>query len=243
MKKIKVTLLLLLLLVLLSGCTVESNVIMDEYGNVSEKVSFNESILNLGDNEEDAKRTLDSTISKYKAAFKARGYSYKVSTDSSIGTAVITNEYDNIYDYFESTIFSQYVYKQMKWEDVDGYYEINNVTEHIPYCEDCSDWPALPMIKVSITLPIAASEHNADEVNGNTYVWIYDDNTPATKNFHLKIDKSLLKENEIRVQNSKKTKNTLSIIFKVLIVIVIVAVGVIFILSLIRKYRENKIEY
>lgn len=242
MKKIKITL-LLFLLVLLSGCTVESNVIMDEYGNVSEKVSFTDSVLNLGDNEDDAKRTLDSIIGKYQIALNSRGYSYNISTNSNTGNVVITNNYDNICDYFEGTVFSQYVYKQMKWEDIDGYYEINNVTEHIPYCKDCSDWPALPMIKVSITLPVAASEHNADQVNGNTYVWIYDENTPTSKNFHLKIDKSLLKENEIRVQNNKKTKKTISIIFKILIIIVLIAVGVIFILSLIKKYKENKIEY
>lgn len=242
MKKIKVTL-LLLLLVLLSGCTIESNVIMDEYGKVTEKVSFNESILNLGDNEEDAKVILDSIINKYKAAFKARGYSYNVSTDSSTGTVVITNKYDNIYDYFESTIFSQYVYKQMKWKDVDGYYEINNVTEHIPYCEDCSDWPALPMIKVSITLPIAASEHNADEVNGNTYVWIYDENTPASKTFHLKIDKNLLKENEVKLDKNKKIKNNINIVLKVLSVFVIIVIFVTLIVYLIKRYKENKIEY
>ena len=131
----------------------------------------------------------------------------------------------------------------MKWKDVDGYYEINNVTEHIPYCEDCSDWPALPMIKVSITLPIAASEHNADEVNGNTYVWIYDENTPASKTFHLKIDKNLLKENEVKLDKNKKIKNNINIVLKVLSVFVIIVISVTLIVYLIKRYKENKIEY
>lgn len=242
MKKIKVVL-LLFLLVLLSGCTIESKVVMDEYGKVTEKVNFTESILNLGYTEEAAKRTLDSTIDKYKVAFKARGYSYNVSTDSSTGTVVITNKYDNIMNYFEGTIFSQYVYKQMKWEDIGGYYEIKNVTEHIPYCEDCSDWPALPSIKVSITLPIEATENDADEVDGYTYTWVYDETTPTSKTFHLKIDKNLLKENEVKLEENRKTKNNLNVVLKIFCVFVVIIIFVMLIMYLIKRYKKNKIEY
>lgn len=240
MRILKKIVLVIVLGLFLTGCTIKSDITILEDGTTKESVSIKEDIDNF---ENGIDEVLDSYLKKYKAVLNFREYKNKKIIEDKQAGIIFTNDYDNICSYFQNTAFNQYVYNHINCIEEGNYIIIENDTPYIPYCKDCSDWPALPMIKVSITLPIAASEHNADEVNGNTYVWIYDENTPATKNFHLKIDKSLLKENEIRVQNSKKTKNTLSIIFKVLIVIVIVAVGVIFILSLIRKYRENKIEY
>lgn len=242
MKKIKI-LILVFLLLLLSGCSVESNLVMNEYGNVTENIIMNESIFNLGRSKSSAKEIIDSTLDKYKIALNSRGYKYDTQINSKDAKISITNEYDNIMDYFESTVFSQYVYKQMKWEDIGEYYEINNVTEHIIYCGDCSDWPALPSIKVSITLPVAATENDADKVEGYTYTWLYNETTPASKTFHLKIDKNLLKENEIKLEKNRKTKDNLNVALKIFCVFVIIAIFVMLIMYLIKRYKENKIEY
>ena len=123
-------------------------------------------------------------------------------------------------NYFESTVFSQYVYKQMKWTETDEYFEIRNVSEHITYCDDCSDWPVLPDIRVNITLPVSATEQDADEIN-----------------------KSSLKKNEIVMRKEKKTKKAFSFASKILIILIFLGILILIIKHLIKKYKKNKIEY
>lgn len=227
-------------MILLTGCSVESNVVMNEYGKVSENVTVLEKLSNLSTNEGMAKTMLKSTVNKYKTALDSREYSYETKIKNNNGIVEFTNKYNNIMDYFEGTVFSQYIYKQMKWTETDEYYEISNVSEHITYCKDCSDWPALPSIKVNISLPVSATEQNADEINGTTYTWLFDKNTPASKNFYLKINKKHLKENKILVKEKKKQKKK----FLVIVIILITLVSLILIATyLIKKYKKNKIEY
>ena len=225
MKKIRF-IIIIILVIFMSGCEVKSNVKIDEFGKVKEEVVFVDSIKNLGGTKEKANSTLEEMVNKYLVALNSRGYKYKISVDKNNGKVTINNEYDNINDYFKKTIFSQYVYRQMKWEENDLYYEITNVTDHITYCDDCSDWPVLPYVEVNFSLPTQATEQNADKQNNNnTYTWIYDKNTPSDKKFYLKISKSALKESEEKhlqeEKNKKRKKNifTASVVIGVLVVL------------------------
>ena len=150
--------------------------------------------------------------------------------------------YDNICKYFGNSAFNQYVYKYMDCIENEYYYEIKNATDYIPYCSDCSDWPALDDVTLSINLPIQAEEQNADEINGTTYIWNYDKNT-KDKDFYLKISKSALKKNEedyLKAQERKQTMKKLIILG--VIVCVIIIIGVIGIV-LYKKYKKNKLDY
>ena len=242
MKKIKI-IVFICFMILLTGCSVESNVVMNEYGKVKENVIISEELSNLSTNEKRAETILKSTLNKYKVALDSREYSYDTKIENDKGVVKFTNNYNNIMDYFEGTVFSQYVYRQMKWTETDEYYEISNVYEHITYCEDCSDWPALPVIRVNITLPVSAAEQDADEVNGTTYTWIFNKDTPASKTFYLKINKNNLKERKNVVKKKKRQKKALSLISKILLVLMFLGILMLIIKYLIKKYRENKIEY
>ena len=138
MKKIKV-LLLVCVLFLLSGCVVEANIDMNPHGKVTEEVVISDSISKLGGSKERADLYISQVLNKYKPALDSREYTYSSKINSKSGVAVMTNTFDDINTYFEDTVFSQYLYRQMKWIETDEYYEIYNVTDHITYCPDCSD--------------------------------------------------------------------------------------------------------
>lgn len=242
MKKVKI-IVFMCFLILLTGCSAEANVVMDEYGKVSENVIISEKLSNLNPNKNRAEIVLKSTLNKYKFALDSREYNYDTKIKKNNGIAEFTNSYSDIMNYFESTVFSQYVYKQMKWTETDEYFEIRNVSEHITYCDDCSDWPVLPDIRVNITLPVSATEQDADEINGTTYTWIFNKDTPSSKTFYLKINKSSLKKNEFVMRKEKKTKKAFSFASKILIILIFLGILILIIKHLIKKYKKNKIEY
>ena len=242
MRKIKI-IIFVCFMILLTGCSVESNIVMDEYGKVRENVVISEELTRLSTNKDRAETILKSTVNKYKTALDSREYGYDTKIKNDNGIAEFTNNYSSIMDYFENTVFSQYIYKQMKWTETDEYYEISNVSEHITYCEDCSDWPELPAVKVNITLPFSAVEQDADEINGTTYTWIFDKDTPASKTFYLKINKNDLKENEAELERNKNQKKDFSKALKIIIILIASGILILIIKYLVKKYKENKIEY
>ena len=242
MKKIKV-IVLLFIVIILSGCTVESNITMDAHGKVTEEVNISEKISKLGNSKEESEDYIKDVLDNYKLALNARDYNTEIVTKNDKSSAIITNNYDSIINYFEDTVFSQYIYRQMKWNETDEYYEIYNVTDHINYCPDCSEWPRLPLVKINITLPVSAIENNADEINGNTYTWVYDKNTPSTKKFYLKISKQELKNNEIIYNKKEKQKKEIK---KTVTVITVLIVGIIVSMYgfyLYKKAQKNKFDY
>lgn len=242
MRKIKI-IIFVCFMILLTGCSVESNIVMDEYGKVRENVVISEELTRLSTNKDRAETILKSTVNKYKTALDSREYGYDTKIKNDNGITEFTNNYSSIMDYFENTVFSQYIYKQMKWTETDEYYEISNVSEHITYCEDCSDWPELPTVKVNITLPFSAVEQDADEINGTTYTWIFDKDTPASKTFYLKINKNNLKENEAELERNKNQKKDFSKALKIIIILIASGILILIIKYLVKKYKENKIEY
>ena len=87
-----------------------------------------------------------------------------------------------------------------------------------------------------------ATEQNADEVDGNTYIWKYDENT-KDKNFYLKISKSALEEskkNYIKNQEIKKNRSKIINIGIIVGVILLIAC-VIFVFY--KKYKKNNFDY
>ena len=75
MKKVKI-IVFMCFLILLTGCSAEANVVMDEYGKVSENVIISEKLSNLNPNKNRAEIVLKSTLNKYKFALDSREYNY-----------------------------------------------------------------------------------------------------------------------------------------------------------------------
>ncbi len=238
----KKILILVLAIILLTGCTAKSEVKVNYNGNVSEKVTVLSNTVAFKNDKYSIKQMIEASISNYLKALEFRGYKFETVEGKKESGAYFTNNYDNICSYFQNTGFNQYVYQHISCVEDDKYIIIKNDTEYIPYCENCSNWPSLNKIKLELTLPVNALENNADSINNKTYIWNYDENT-TNKDFYLKISKQELNKNKITVmkQNKdKKVKNMIIVVFSIALVI-----GCITIISLIlyKKYKNNRLEY
>lgn len=238
----KKILILVLVIILLTGCTAKSEVKVNYNGNVSEKVTVLSNTVAFKNDKYSIKQMIEASISNYLKALEFRGYKFETVEGKKESGAYFTNNYNNICSYFQNTGFNQYVYQHISCVEDDKYIIIKNDTEYIPYCENCSNWPSLNKIKLELTLPVNALENNADNINNKTYIWNYDENT-TNKDFYLKISKQELNKNKITVmkQNKdKKVKNMIIVVFSIALVI-----GCITIISLIlyKKYKNNRLEY
>ena len=238
----KKILILVLAIILLTGCTTKSEVKVSYDGKVDEKVTVLSNTVAFKNDKYSIKQMIEASISNYLKALEFRGYKFETVEGKKESGAYFTNNYNNICSYFQNTGFNQYVYQHISCVEDDKYIIIKNDTEYIPYCENCSNWPSLNKIKLELTLPVNALENNADSINNKTYIWNYDENT-TNKDFYLKISKQELNKNKITVmkQNKdKKVKNMIIVVFSIALVI-----GCITIISLIlyKKYKNNRLEY
>lgn len=242
MNRLKNIILIICIMFILSGCTIRSNITLNYDGTVDENVSVLASTKVFESNTYSKEQIIDGVIEDYQSILEFKNYSYDYVLGNDLSGSKLYKKYDDICQYFGNSAFNQYVYKYMECTDNDYYYEIKNATEYIPYCSDCSDWPALDDVTLSITLPIPAEEQNADEIDGNTYIWKYDKDT-ENKNFYLKINKSSLEAYEkeyIEEQESKKViKRVIVIAIIVIIILIIGIVGTI----LYKKRKKNSIDY
>lgn len=236
MKKI---IIFIIALLILSGCTIKSNISVNYDGSVKEEVyllSSNESL------ENDYKKIVDNKITSYKSILDVRKYKYTYEKGKELSGAKVYKSYDNICSYFSNSAFNQYVYKYIKCEETDEYFEISNASDYIPYCPECGNWPALDDIEYKVVLPTPATEQNADKIDGSTYIWKYDKNT-KDKNFYLKISKNDLKKYEKEYKaNLVKQKTVRKIVLVSVLIGVLILLGITG-LMLYRKNQKNKLDY
>lgn len=242
MNKLKIIVLIICIMFVLSGCTVRGEVTLNPDGTVEESVSVLASNRIFESDAYSKEQLIDFAVEEHKAVLDFKKYSYDYVLGDDLSGARVYKTYDNICDYFGNSAFNQYVYKYMDCTETDDYYEIKNATNYITYCSNCSDWPALDDVEYKIVLPFS-TEQNADETDGTTYVWKYDENTPSDKSFYLRISKDDIKdahEEYLQNEENKKTRNTIIMIFVGIIILVVL---VLVLIKLYKKHKRNKLEY
>lgn len=240
MKNIK-KILILLIIIVLTGCSANASVIVDEKGRVKEEVDVLIPSELISNKKNRIESYVNTAIASFKTVLERRGYSTSIINNPSGNSgAHVYNNFDNICQYAENTIFSQYLYKHIKCTEEDEYYELKSTTEHIKYCSDCNDWPAIENVNLKITLPVKAEESDADEISGNTYIWKYDEDTLDSKTFYLKINKEKLRKNEVKLKKQNKFKN---IGVRIAILVIIIIFVLIIFSKLYKKYKNNNLEY
>lgn len=240
-KNIKI-LIILIFVFIISGCTIKSDVVMDVDGKITEKVSVLNSNDTFNSPAYSKEEVINFAIEEYLPALNFRNYSYETMVGSKESGASFSNEYNNICSYFQDTGFNQYVYKHVDCREDDYFITIKNDSDYIPYCGDCSDWPSLNNITLKLTLPVNAEENNADEVDGTTYIWKYDENT-KDKDFYIKISKVSLEENKRLLEEQERSSELKNKIITIsIIVIFLLALGIVS-LVFYKKYKRNKIDY
>ena len=243
MKKIKY-IFMLLLIIMLSGCKIESNVSIESDGSVKEDVKVLTETSNISSKEDRIRSYLDTAIESYEKALSIRNYDYDlIIKENDYSGVKLTNSFDDVCNYIEKTLFSQYLYKKINCIETSSYYEIKSETEHIKYCDECSAWPSLDEVKLNIKLPVDALENNADKVSDKTYTWEYDKYTSDDKSIYLKISKDSLKEKQKEEKKGKDIKKSISILSIILAITLIIFIIIFIFRLLYKKYKANKLEY
>lgn len=244
MKKIIKISILVILILLITGCSkVTSNITYSSDGKIKEEVVFEEPNSNISNDDSRIEYILSSAVDNYSLPIKTMNYDYKIEKGKDKSKIIFNNTYNDICTWAKKNMFSQYIYKKIDCHEENDYYVLKNITPHIQYCSSCSDWPSLDDVSLSIKLPLKAEENNADTVSKNTYTWRFDKYTPDSKSIYLKINKKSfndkMKELTIKNENRKKMKNIYAYIFISFIILGLI----IFIFSLYKKHKENKMEY
>lgn len=242
MKKVKLIVAFLIIMITLTGCTSKSEVTLNSNGKVFEKVEITGINDDISYDDDIVSNSLDSCIDKYKSVLDFRKYKIEKFVDEKKYGVIVTKEYKNICSYFQDTAFNQYVFKHISCVEDDNYYIIKNDTDYIPYCEDCSDWPILDEVSLTISFPFEPLEQNADDIDGNTYKWNFGKNAKSNS-IYIKLSKSMMQEEKNKNEIKKNVFSFAKIILMVIVGLIILIITYIFIRKLYNKYKKNKLDY
>jgi hypothetical protein len=166
MKKNKIILLILVTL-LFSGCTVNYSLYINDDLSVNESVTASENSYDLKTTTgQDPKVAASSLYDLYKI----KGVKYDISTvsDDSETSSVVTSSFDSLEDYQEH--FKSDIVNEVSVTNKDGIITIE-YKQDVPLTEYASKALIYDSIEVNIEVPFKVTKHNADSVKGNTYTW------------------------------------------------------------------------
>jgi len=235
-------LILIISILILTGCSATVNINVDDYYDTTEEtiISFNNSQAVNYDGVEDYVNTY---LDFYKSAIELRNYKYSLNEGKNNSSVIFTKEKEDICAYVNNNMFSVYLYNVLRCTEDNDYYVIrsegvNSVSQPLNKKKF-----NIENLTINVTLPIRAYENNADFIDNNMYTWKYDLNTNENKSIYLKISKKELSENKHRVETKDKIFNGAKITL-ILIVILLIVVGSTFVgIKLYRRYKQNKLEY
>lgn len=233
---------LLLVIFILSGCAVEANININYDSTVDEaiKIAFSNFLaVNYDSPEEYAKSYLDY----YNSAINYRDYEYIISENSNESYVSFRKKNENICDSIKYSLFSQYLYETIECQEDEYYVVIQSSGDQLISKPQNQKVFNVEDVVLNIKLPISAEENNADYVRDYTYTWNYDEETPINKNIYLKINKTALEQNKLRIEK-EQSQNKTNNIFKIIIGIIVFVIVIIFAgFTLYKKYKNNQIEY
>lgn len=232
MKKIK-RLLLLLIVVLLSGCSVEYDLTINEDLTVNEKVIAKEYTNRMKTN-----TGLDTknSVNYLYEMFDRNGLKTNITskTDDSYTTATVTGSHSSIEDYAEN--FSSDIVKNIDYSSKD-----NIVTLNFNQSEILSSTSSKSLvyddITINVTIPFKVVDNNAKYVTRDKYTWKISKDQDL-QNMKISFDTSDLKYGKKLVIGNK----TYSIkygymILGAFLLIVAIIVGIVFI----NNKKHNKV--
>lgn len=235
-------LLVLLIIILLTGCNVTSSIEVDSDFNIKEttNISFNNKLADAYySTSEYAKNFTDY----YKSAINIKNYNYDIVEGKENSSVIFTKQSNDICKQINESLFSQYLYKDVKCEEDDNYIQINSYGEHLLSLPENKKKFDVDEVNLKITLPVKAEEDNADGVNNNTYTWVFDKNTSKSKSIYIKINKEDIKEEKKQEIKRNERKKTVSKIKLIGVVIILFTILIVVFYMLYKKYKSNKLEY
>ena len=228
MKKI---LLMILCLIILSGCSANVNVDVLKNGNVKETV-----ILTAEKSDFSEDTNFDDVIENYLNTYKDMldGYKYNdVSTDNMLSFK-FEKEFDDVCDYFKSSIFVSNNINNLDCDSSGTRYILNANVNNLECGEDCLEGPLIDKATFELSSTNRVIKNNSDNVIDNKYEWNFEGTHDKTIN--LVIDKSV----SSKINNTIKKNNGSFIAILILIPIMLF---IILFVILRKKYKENQIDF
>ncbi len=173
---------LIILLLFSSGCTIDYNLIIDEELLVDEIVTLKESTYVIKTQTLDVDNFLDSTINDYKEDSLYDKYIYEKQTDDLYTSVDAKAIYLDFQDYLEKNIVREIAFDDIKITKEDKIYEfifaVKESSEIDLFNESELYSSTVDEIRVNITLPfkVLANNSNNFDIDKNTYTWIYKKN-------------------------------------------------------------------
>lgn len=227
MKKIKLILFICMIFVL-TGCSLEYNLTINEDNSINEKVVASEKTNKM--------KTLtrlneDESVNYLFNMFKRNNEKINISSKSESGltTATATTNHESIEDY--SNKFTSDVFEKAIVTKNNGIVTLT-INQSEMLSKSSSNSLIYDDIKVNIIVPFKVIDHNADKVYGNTYTWQINKDEDL-KNIKISYDESKLK-NSLNLKLNEKTYN---INYGIIIISVII---VLLLISLLVVYKKNK---
>ena len=226
----KKNLILLFIVFLLSGCTVDYQLTIDKDGKVSEdtramedKEFFKEySKSSIG-------RVVGFLIDPYSEELNKNNYNTNTIINSDTGGANLSKQYDSVEDYSKNTkLVGQFSDKVIYKED--GSKVTLSVKGKLSDQEQNQDKFPIDSATIIIELPFEVTENNADKIVGRKYVW----NLESGKEKEIKI---VYNKNKI----AKDNENNI-VIYVLIGAVVLIIIGIIAVFNIKSKREEmNKI--
>ena len=224
---------LVLLTLLLTGCSANVDVNIHKDYSVTEKISIFENKENID--------VENSSYEQYVSDFKEfviqnynlYGYKYNSTfTDNTIsGTAI--KKYDDICDYFKNSPSITNFFSNVSCVHKSGYYNIIASSNYFKCDNNCIENPDIDNISLNLTLSQKVIEGKGDEKNGNKDTWRFSND--SDNKFNLKIRENIINK---AVNNTSDT--TIKMLLVILLIIIVISI---FSYVFYKKYKKNRIEY
>ncbi len=215
--------LIIIIILFLCGCSANIQVEISKDGSVNEKVIISQ------ENFSNAEEVADNYIDIYKDTLESEDYEYLNESTDNTSKVVISKEYLDICDYFSKSIFIKDQISDLSCKKENNIYKILFNFQSFECVDDCLEGNLYDDALLTIKLPTIAVYSNADEVEGNSYVWRFTGN--ELKRVNLELKNSDLKG---FLTNGKGV--IYIVVFSVIIILLIVFI-------LIRKHKMTKIDY
>lgn len=238
----KKKIIILIILLTLTGCTVNANVNIDYNGNLNEEIIINfknKDAVNYNTPTEYA----TSFINYYDNAIRYKNYSYTISENKKDTNVIFSKKSNNICNAIKYSLFSQYLYNKIECIEDREYYTVRSIGDNLiskPLNEKKFD---ITEIDLNITVPGSLTENNADSVSKNTYTWFFNQNTMSSKSIYFKVSKNIMKQEKQKEESKIHNKKTINIWLKMFMVFISIFLLLLIGIILYKKYKNNRLEY
>lgn len=229
MKKV---LLLVICLVLLTGCDITITNVVNNDGKVTETVVIEEDINDIYLENQSAEEYSNDLISVYQDTLNEEGYLYSSNVSNNSISVTLTKEFSNMCDYFDNSLFVN-ASSNIKCQDINGNYEISGSVNYFTCEGDCMEPPVVDNATVTFDLRKKPLSSNASIINDNNYTW--DFSSYSSKDFELKVQNN----NNVLNNAIRNTSNQTWIIISIIVIFIIITIG----FMLFIKYKKTKLKY